>query len=230
MTEANAAGTRRRAAEPVRSRGATDVPTLRKRRTQEERSTATRAMLLTATIDCLVELGYASTTTTVIAERANVSRGAQLHHYPTKSALVAAALEHLAAELGRAFVQRTKALADTDERVDAAVDALWESYASPLFAAWVELAVAARTDPELRAELAPLEVRLRGSIRSVLSDLFAVELPDGRVEALLQATIYLLQGMAFERLVGTSGRRARRNFGAVLDLWKRFLREHLGHD
>ena len=59
----------------------------RVRRTQEERSAATRAKLLDATIDCLIELGYAGTTTTLIAERAGVSRGAQLHHFPSKDAL-----------------------------------------------------------------------------------------------------------------------------------------------
>src|SRR3954466_10209016 len=70
------------------------------RRTQEERSASTRALLLDATIDCLIEVGYSATTTTVIAERAGVSRGAQLHHYPTKAELVAAAVEHLADRLG----------------------------------------------------------------------------------------------------------------------------------
>ncbi len=55
-----------------------------------------RHRLLDATVDSLVELGWAGTTTTVIAERAGVSRGAQLHHYPTKATLVMAAVEHLA--------------------------------------------------------------------------------------------------------------------------------------
>ncbi|MDY7100847.1 MAG: TetR/AcrR family transcriptional regulator [Actinomycetota bacterium] len=206
----------------------------RTRRTQEERSHATRTALLDATIECLVELGYAATTTTVIAERANVSRGAQLHHYPTKSALVSAALEHLATELGREFAQRTTPLDGPESRVEAAVDALWESYATPLFAAWVELAVAARTDTELRAELAPLDERLRAAVCSVLGELFAIEqpsddVPSDKVEAALGATLFLLQGMAFEQLVGTGTSGARtRDFDAVLDLWKRFLRDDLG--
>jgi len=57
----------------------------RPRRGQEERRASTRARLLDATVECLVDHGYAATTTTVIAERAGVSRGAQLHHYPTMS-------------------------------------------------------------------------------------------------------------------------------------------------
>jgi AcrR family transcriptional regulator len=62
---------------------------------QQERSRVTQQRLLTATIDCLVEYGWSGATTTVIAERAGVSRGAQLHHYPTRAALVMAAVEHL---------------------------------------------------------------------------------------------------------------------------------------
>ena len=55
---------------------------------QQERSRATQARLLEATVECLVEHGWSGTTTTVVAERAGVSRGAQLHHYPTRAALV----------------------------------------------------------------------------------------------------------------------------------------------
>src|SRR5882672_9007518 len=66
-----------------------------RRRTQEERSATTRALLLDATLECLTELGYARTTTTEIAERGGVSRGAQLHHFPTKAELVTEAVEHL---------------------------------------------------------------------------------------------------------------------------------------
>src|SRR5437764_3220914 len=70
--------------------------TPKQRRTQAQRSASTRAALLDATITSLVEVGYANTTTTGIAERAGVSRGAQMHHFPTKADLVASAIEHLA--------------------------------------------------------------------------------------------------------------------------------------
>ena len=67
-----------------------------RRRTQEERRTATRGALLDATIDCLIEYGYGGVTTTRVVERAGVSRGAQVHHFPTKAVLVSEALRHLA--------------------------------------------------------------------------------------------------------------------------------------
>ena len=59
-----------------------------------------RARLLEATVECLVERGWSGTSTTVVSQRAGVSRGAQLHHFPTKNALVVAAVEHLSTARG----------------------------------------------------------------------------------------------------------------------------------
>lgn len=64
-------------------------------RTQAERTAAMRPRLLDAAIDSLVEFGYAGTTTKGITRSADVSRVAQLHHFPTKKPLVVAAVEHL---------------------------------------------------------------------------------------------------------------------------------------
>ena len=56
---------------------------------------STRAKLMAAVVECLVEVGWAGTTTTLVSQRAGVSRGAQLHHFATRGELVAAAVEHL---------------------------------------------------------------------------------------------------------------------------------------
>ena len=61
---------------------------------QHHRSVAQRR-LLDATVECLVKHGYAHTTTTLVCERAGVSRGALLHHFPKKAELVRAAIEHV---------------------------------------------------------------------------------------------------------------------------------------
>src|SRR5205823_12845827 len=65
------------------------------RRAQAERRAETRGRLLDATLECLAELGYAGTTATEVVRRAGLSRGAQVHHFPTKAELVVAAVEHL---------------------------------------------------------------------------------------------------------------------------------------
>src|SRR3954464_7316450 len=119
-----------------------------RRRTQEERSATTRAALLDATIDCLAEYGYANLTTTRVVERAGVSRGAQVHHFPTKAGLVSAALNRLAARHAADAGARTSKLpAHGPERLDAILDALWAAHCGPLFDAALELWVAGRTDP-----------------------------------------------------------------------------------
>lgn len=66
----------------------TDLP----RRTQEERRATTQTALLEATLRCLGRDGYATTSITSIIKEAKVSRGALLHHYPTKNELMAHAV------------------------------------------------------------------------------------------------------------------------------------------
>jgi AcrR family transcriptional regulator len=129
-------------------------------RTQEERSAAMRERLLDATIDCLVEYGYAGTTTTRVAERAGVTRGAQVHHFPTKADLVTAAVRHLASRRAElAFARMDRLPASTDPIGDT-LDLLWEIHQGPIFAASTELLMAARTDPELRAQVSEVEPQI----------------------------------------------------------------------
>ncbi len=133
------------------------APTETRRRSQAERSAATRDALLEATITCLVEDGYANTTTSRVAERAGVSRGAHLHHFQTRSALVAAAMERLARLRGEELLLAADALPTGRERVARGLDLVWESYANPRFQAALALWAQARTDPELRAHLVDVE-------------------------------------------------------------------------
>jgi AcrR family transcriptional regulator len=129
----------------------------RRRRSQAERSATTRQALLDATIRCLIEEGYASTTTARIAERAGVSRGAHLPHFQTRSALVAAAIEHLARRRGEELRATVDTLPSGRGRTAAGLDLLWSSYASPMSQAALDLWAAGRTDAELREHLVPFE-------------------------------------------------------------------------
>src|SRR5271157_5164350 len=109
------------------------------RRSQAARSASTRQALLDATIACLVEDGYASTTTTRVAERAGLSRGAHLHHFQTRQALLAAAMEHLAERRGEQLLAAARKLPEGPERLAASLDLLWSTYASPLYQAALDL-------------------------------------------------------------------------------------------
>ncbi len=144
-----------------------------RRRTQAERTATTRAALLDATIDCLVEEGYAGTTTTRIVERAGVSRGAQVHHFPTKAELVAEAVRHLAERRAEEFVaEALEVPARGRRRFERVLDLLWKIHMGPLFTASVELWVAARADAELRARLLEVEREIAAITASGVNDLF----------------------------------------------------------
>lgn len=118
---------------------------------QEERSAETRRRLLDATVACLFERGYAGTTTTEIAARAGVSRGAQLHHFPKKDELVVSALEHVFElrlnEMSAVIAEPPPG--DRESRIAILIDAMWPMFKGPTFYAWLELVVASRTDPTL---------------------------------------------------------------------------------
>jgi AcrR family transcriptional regulator len=151
------------------------------RRTQEERSEETRGRLLDATIASLIDLGYARTTTTEVAKRAGLSRGAQLHHFPTKAELVVAAIGHLARSRTDELVAQVDALPqDPEDWVDAAIDLLWSTFRGPLFYAALELWVAARTDEELAKHLLPAERQLGREIMSRVVGLLPAVPDDGQ--------------------------------------------------
>lgn len=172
------------------------------RRTQAERSAETRARLLDATLDCLVERGWSGTTTTEVAERAGVSRGAELHHFPTRAELVAAAVRHLAERRLAEFARAVAALPAGSDPVSAGVDLLWSIFSDPLAYALLELVVAARTDEELRASLEPEARRVEERLARFSREIFPEELARSpRLTTLRDVAFLLLQGAAVQRIV-----------------------------
>lgn len=188
---------------------------------QQERSRVTQQRLLTATIDCLVEHGWSGATTTVIAERAGVSRGAQLHHYPTRAALVMAAVEHLCELRGAELRFEAAALdgARPEQRLDRVIDMLATTFTGPMFVAALELWVAARTDPELRDALIPMEARVGREMHRLTVDLLRADESQPGVREAVQVTLDLLRGLGVANmLTDDSARRA-----VLLAVWKEQL-------
>ncbi len=130
------------------------------RRTQAERTDATTTRLIVATVAALVDVGYRGATTTEIAQRAGVSRGAMLHHFPNRAALFSATADWLADGHVKRFEEGMKKVGDGDGRLAAAIDLLWEICSSPVHVAWMEFAAAAHHEPELAATVTLARARL----------------------------------------------------------------------
>ena len=198
------------------------APRVAEDRRVQERSVATRGALLDAAIECLVERGYAATTTIETARRAGVSRGAQLHHFPTKAALLATAVEHLFDRRRAEFLAAFAAVGQDVDRLDAAVDLLWSMFQGPAFVAWTELWVAARTDPELAAAVVAVERRFTAETRAMFADLFPAEPGDDPVlvEIGRDFAFALMTGVALQRMFPHGERPA----ADYLDAFKHLLR------
>lgn len=156
------------------------VRQLRSTRTQEERSATMQRRLLDATVATLVEKGYSGTTTLEVQQRAGVSRGALLHHYGSRTALMVAAVEHLTRQRLSEVLTVAQQAAPKKNRVEWAVRLVWSTFDGPLFLAALELWMAARSDADLLAALLPQERILGQSIRSMAAELFGPELSSGK--------------------------------------------------
>jgi AcrR family transcriptional regulator len=146
---------------------------------REARTATSRARILDAAVACLVESGYAGATTLQIQARAGVSRGRLLHHFPSRDQLLVAASRHLATERLRRTGERIDRLAgglSGAERLDRAIELMWETFSEPHFWAAVELWTAARTNEELRAALLPEERELGAAIRAGMDRFYGPEL------------------------------------------------------
>ncbi|GAA4101469.1 TetR/AcrR family transcriptional regulator [Nocardioides kongjuensis] len=125
-------------------------------RRQVDRRAATTERLLDATIECLAEDGYVATTTRRVAERAGVSQGAQQHYFPTKAALVDAAMLRLVEQLLADAATRGLDVGSEQERAGALLDMIWEIHNLPVTPAVLELFNVARTEPVLAARVAEI--------------------------------------------------------------------------
>ncbi|MWK39381.1 TetR family transcriptional regulator [Actinomadura sp. J1-007] len=191
------------------------------REPQQDRSRATRRRLLEAAVDCLASVGWAGTTVTVVAERAGVSRGAAQHHFRTREELVTAAVEYGSDVRMARMREHLDELAGRRPSTLDVVLLLGEMYTSPLFRAALQLWVAAASDEQLRAQVAPLEARVgREAHRLTVEALGADESVPG-VRETVQATLDLVRGLGLaDLLTDDSARRTRllRQWAATLDL------------
>jgi AcrR family transcriptional regulator len=190
---------------------------------QEERTRLMRTRLLDAAVELLVERGFAGTTTTLVSERAGVSRGAQLHHFPTKNDLVFAAVSHVTRARAAELTAAAERLPTGARRTRAVLGMLADHFTSPVFAAALELWVAARTDPDLLAEVAPLEQRVGRETHQLAVELLGADESRPGVRELVQATLDLVRGLGLASTISDDTRRRQR----ILDRWAEVLEKEL---
>lgn len=186
-------------------------------RTQQQRRDETRRALLDAAVESLIEVGFARTTTLEVQRRAEVSRGALLHHFPSKADLLVAAVDHLAEMRARELKLLSAQLPEGRARTDAVLGLLWQCFSGTFFQVTMELRTAARTDPELRPVLVTAEKALRDRILAQARTLFGRDVAEHPgLERALDLTLQLMIGAAMSAVLHGGDHR----LDDLIDDWK----------
>lgn len=166
--------------------------------TRAQQRVATRQSIIEATIDCLVEDGYAELTTRRIAERAGIAQSTLMHHFETRESLLVEAVITVALRLAEQALDRIDLGAlRTPEHREAVLDEAWIEFTSPQALAAAQLWAAVWNEPELAPALRELEERLTGIIINTAAALFPELADDPRLPGLLDASVSLIRGLVW---------------------------------
>lgn len=192
----------------------------RHRRTQAERSHATRTLILDVTLDCLENIGLRETSTVEIARRAGVSRGALLHHFPSKGLLLQEALRHLLTQEVEEVKTMVQKLAQDEITLEDVLDSLWAHFSGRLFMITIEYLAAARTDAPIHKTLAAVGMEFNDSLDEIWDSLPASQRISARDRKIaFNATLCFFRGMGTQ----TVWRSDPELYSNMLSFWKTTL-------
>jgi AcrR family transcriptional regulator len=202
-------------------------PSTSRRRTQAERTEATRKLILDATVRILVRKGAAGLRTGEVVEEAGVSVGAQLHHFPTKRELILAAFDYVnerSVEMCRHRVKLARRAGNTESVINAIIaDATDFFFGNGFF---IELALAfGQADPDLRRVVRRSSRRSRFQIEAIWREMLETQgLPPEIASDILALTLSMVRGFAMRRFIEDDpARRAH-----LVKIWRDMIRAYLG--
>jgi AcrR family transcriptional regulator len=168
----------------------------RRRLTRAEQRAATRAAIVEAAVQCLVDEGYGALTTRRVAERADVAQSTLMHHFPTREELILEAVTHVALRLAdRALDAIDPGGLRTAAGREAVLDEAWREFTSAQALAAAQLWSAVWAEPELAATLRELEERIGAIILTTVAAVFPEQEAEERLAALVHAAVALIRGL-----------------------------------
>ncbi|RXV66905.1 hypothetical protein C6W92_01565 [Roseovarius sp. A46] len=182
-----------------------------RRRTQDERSAATIEKLCNATISLIAEVGYANLTTTMIARRAEISRGAILHHFDTRADLVKRATGGMWAS-----VVEAAAAIRADHRAggltaEEFIERSWTGLMTDTYVSvTIDMMTASRGDADLRQHVEGWMRRMFSSYRRTAREVFGDSgLTPEEAETLMLVVTSSLRGLRVGQMIEPDPARAR---------------------
>jgi AcrR family transcriptional regulator len=171
-------------------------------RTQQQRREETVARLLDASIDTIIEVGYARASAAVIAKRAQVSDGALFRHFPTMGDFMAATAREVMRRQLDLFTKQVAEIPASEPALEAALTIMRDVTGNPTNTVMYELLVAARTDEKLKATLQEVLTEYAANIFDTARALpGADQLPQDTFAALVAILTNTFDGAAIVRAV-----------------------------
>jgi AcrR family transcriptional regulator len=171
-------------------------------RTQQQRREETVGRLIDASIDTIVEVGYARASAAVIAKRAKVSGGALFRHFPTMGDFMAATAHEVMRRQLDLFTKQVAQIPADQPALQAALTILRDVTGNATNAVMYELLIAARTDEKLRATLQHVLAEYAASIYDIARSLPGAEqFPKDTFGALVAILTNTFDGAAIVRAV-----------------------------
>lgn len=192
----------------------------RSERQQQARSVATYERLIGATLDVIHAVGYHAATTQEIAERAQVSRGALLYHFPARADIILAAMERLLDD-GTAEIRAVARRVQKGElSLEGFVGFLWELFSGRFFYLSLEMITEARNDADLRERMMPVVKRFHEALDATWVEFCNPEMRTPReARIILNLTVCLVRGMGVQTVL----RQDPGYFTDMIEAWKTLL-------
>ena len=205
-----------------RSRG---EPQQAPRRTQAERSEATRNLLLEAAVKLIRRNGFGGLRTVEVADEAGVSRGALMHHFPSKHELVVGVLTYINEVTYTRSTRRAQvARHDGADPIAGVMKDAHEFFFGDYF--FLELAIAMSDDStrRLRRETQQFVRQTRFSIEATwLDTLIASGVPEQLAKDVLALTLSVVRGFSVRMLIENDPEQ----FWRLLEVWRKIIRQHI---
>lgn len=154
----------------------------------------------------LCERGYGATSVTAVVEGAGSSRGAFLHHFPTKADLMRAVHKRTWDENRRDFLDWFEEVRDPGRRLLGFVEPGWRALSRPAGVAVLEILIACRSDAALDAVIAPAQLEFEADGERILYEHIAgpLGLEDAESAKFFRFMKVTVRGLVAEMMVSRS--------------------------
>jgi AcrR family transcriptional regulator len=195
-----------------------------RRRTQAERSEETRTRILKAAANLIRKRGYARFRTAEVAEEAGLSRGAQLHHFPTKDSLVVATLEYVFEQAQELSRRRASAVNRPRDLIEAVIEDAREFFFSEHFKVAIDIVLSTSTDQSVRKQILDISRKARRPVETAWTGALAASGVPGQLASdIVALTLSLVRGMALRTLWDNDPKW----FDELFSLWRQMIKVFL---